>query len=171
MTGQDTARLILAIAGSTFARDSYEVLSRFQNLHPTQDLQSGQTLEEVLNHRIEQYPSDRNNLAAVREDPKTAYLPQIALEMFWAGGLQTNNYPPQAVMCWYNMFGEISKSVLFAPTDFLGRRRGGAALANEQPRLEALEAYAGVGVVHSRIVTVDAIVQIAEAMFSAAGGR
>lgn len=44
-TRPDAARLILADVGTTFARDSYEVLGRFQNLRPTTNLQIGKTLE------------------------------------------------------------------------------------------------------------------------------
>lgn len=77
-TRPDAARLILANIGATFARDSYEVLGRFQNLRPTTNLQIGKTLEEVLAHRIEQYPIKRNDLSTLKRDPEYEKLPQIA---------------------------------------------------------------------------------------------
>ncbi|GAB1716962.1 MAG: hypothetical protein NTAFB05_20040 [Nitrobacter sp.] len=170
MTGLDTARLVLAIVGSTYARDSSNVLGRFQNLRPATNLQIGKTLEEVLAHRIEQYPDERNNLSTLRQDPEYGKLPQIALELLWAGGIHRDDFPPQAIMCWHNAIGEVSSLEVFVPPEFRARRRKPIFAKHYDERHEVLAAYSGVGIIHSRIVTVDALIRIAEAMWAEARG-
>ena len=170
MTGGDAARLILAITGSTFARDSWDVLSRFQNLRPTANLQIGKTLEYALAQRIEQYTDERDNLSALRRNSEYGKQSQIALELLWAGGIHQDDFPPQAIMCWHNTIGEVSSLEVFVPQEFRARRRKPIFAEHSSERHEVLAAYSGIGMIQSRIVTVDALMRIAEAMWAEARG-
>jgi hypothetical protein len=58
MTALDASRLLIASAGSTFAKDSFEVLTRFANLKPLRRESSGDTLEKALARRIAELPID-----------------------------------------------------------------------------------------------------------------
>lgn len=59
MTAGDAARLVIAAAGSYFAKDSTIVLKRFGKLRPiTKRIRLGETLEECLAERIGELPMD-----------------------------------------------------------------------------------------------------------------
>ena len=56
MSPLDAARLVIAVAGSTFAKDSADVLKRFANLKPLGSGSSAETLEVCLEKRIDELP-------------------------------------------------------------------------------------------------------------------
>src|SRR5262245_60712546 len=67
--------------------------------------------------------------------------------------------------------GEGSSLEVFVPAEFRARRRKPTLDEHSDERHEVLAAYAGVGMIHSRIVTVDALIRIAETMWAEARGR
>lgn len=88
-----------------------------RTLCPTTNLQTGKTLEEVLAHRIEQYPVERNDLSTFRRYSEYEKLPQIALELLWVGDIHQDAFPPQAIMCLHNTIGEVSNLDVFVPSE------------------------------------------------------
>jgi hypothetical protein len=122
----------------------------------------------IHTHRIEQYPEERNNLSVLRRDPEHAKLPQVGLELLWAGGIHQDDFPPQAIMYSHNTIGEVSSLEVFVPAEFRARRRKPTFTERSDERHEVLAVYSGVGLIHSRIVTVDALMRIAESMWEAA---
>ena len=58
MTPLDASRLLIATAGSTFAKDFADVLKRFAKLKPLRTRSAGDTLEQFLAVRIAELPME-----------------------------------------------------------------------------------------------------------------
>lgn len=58
MTPLDVSRLLIATAGSTFAKDSADVRKRFAKLKPLRTRSAGDTLEQFLAVRIAELPME-----------------------------------------------------------------------------------------------------------------
>jgi hypothetical protein len=162
MASLDASRLLLAVAGSTFAKDSLNVLRRFADLKPIGDPRE-KTLEEFLAYRIELLPGERNYAPNDRTPPELLRLPQIAMELMWPANIHSQDVPPCAIMRWITVHGDI-RTLTFgserARLDHHRHRSDGVIY----DRYDALDIYPDARMFHVRIVTRDALIDIAKAL-------
>jgi len=106
VVNEAASRLLLAVAGSTFAKDSLNVLRRFADLKPIGEPRE-KTLEEFLAYRIELLPGERNYAPNDRTPPELLRLPRIAMELMWPTDIHSQDVPPCAIMRWITAHGDI----------------------------------------------------------------
>jgi len=161
MAPLDASRLLLAAVGSTFAKDSLSVLQRFAELEPIGDPRE-KTLEEFLAYRIELLPGESSYVPNDRTPRELLRLPQIAMELMWPVDSRSQDAPPCAIMRWITALGDI-RTLTFGPAHArrAHRHRSGGIVYD---RYDALDMYPEARMFHARIVTRDALVDIAEAL-------
>jgi hypothetical protein len=97
MTPLDASRLLIAVAGSVFAKDSLEILRRFAKLKPLGDKGPKTTLEDFLARRIEALPEESSFTDGDRRELRRPFgsrrLSKIAFELMWAAGVHSNDLP------------------------------------------------------------------------------
>jgi hypothetical protein len=93
MAPLDASRLLIAVAGSTFAKDSLKVLRRFASLKPVSDPRD-RPLEEFLAYRIELLSGERRYIPNDRTPAPLRRLPQIAMELMWPADVHSENLLP-----------------------------------------------------------------------------
>jgi hypothetical protein len=166
MTSLDASRLLIAVAGSSFAKDSLEVLRRFANLEPLGDKGPKLTLEQFLARRIEALPQERSfegDRSELRRPFGSRRLSKIAFELMWAAGVDCNELPPFAVVRWLSANGD-SHTLTFGPQR---ERRGSERRRPDgdiDDRYDLLEVYPEARMFQTRIVTREALIDIAEAL-------
>jgi len=117
MTSLEAARLVLACAGSTFAKDSMEVLTRFAHLGPAGTRRPLITLEQFLADRIAELPmyvSPEQRERGLGRSFGSRRLAQTALQLYEPIGETTEGLPRFAVVRWLEEKGH-SKVRIFGP--------------------------------------------------------
>jgi hypothetical protein len=117
MTSLDAARLVIAAVGSTFAKDSMEVLKRFAHLGPAGTKKPLITLERFLSDRIAELPMEVQPEQRLRELGRSfgsRRLAQTALQLYEPIGTETDGLPRFAVVRWLEQKGH-SKLRVFGP--------------------------------------------------------
>jgi hypothetical protein len=129
MTPLDASRLLIAAAGSTFAKDSVDVLKRFAKLKPVRPKSASGTLEQLLAIRIAELPMEILPEDYVRQQLPSGRpfgsrrLAEAALQLFDPIGSACGDLPCFAVVRWLSFKGH-SNVLLFGPDDSRrGRRR------------------------------------------------
>jgi hypothetical protein len=165
MTPLDASRLLIAVAGSTFAKDSLEVLRRFAKLKPLSS--KGPTLEKFLERRIEALPEERHfafsDLRDYRKPFGSRRLSKIAFELMWAAGVHLDDLPPYAVVRWLSANGD-SNTLTFGPERDRAVPDGHDREREVDDRYDLLDVYPDARMFQVRIVTRDALIAIAEAL-------
>jgi len=161
MAPLDASRLLLAGVGSTFAKDSTNVLRRFAELMPIGDPRK-KTLEEFLAYRIELLPGEDGYLPNDRTPRELLRLPQIAMELMWPVDSHSEDIPPCAIIRWITRLGDI-RTLTFGSVRArrLHRHRSRGIVYD---RYDALDMYPEARMFQARIVTRDALVDIAKAL-------
>jgi hypothetical protein len=174
MAPLDASRLLIAVAGSTFAKDSIEVLRRFAKLKPLRDTGPKTTLEEFLARRIEALPEERNytelsesyhsgRQSPIRRSFGSRRLSKVALELMWAAGLGSEDLPPYGVVRWLSSNGDTHTLVFGSPPETPGPGHHHSE-RQVHDRYDLLDAYPDSRMFQMRIVTRDALIDIAEAV-------
>ncbi|MGB3486528.1 MAG: hypothetical protein WBA62_00350 [Xanthobacteraceae bacterium] len=165
MTPLDASRLVIASAGSIFAKDSIDVLARFAKLVPiSKRTRHTATLEESLAQRIAELPMDIPHLERVSPSPEwqqrfgSRRLAETALQLLDpipAYGETTNQLPRYAILRWLDHRGH-SNVLVFGPEwESLDR---GTEIS------DLLDQYSSHGLFQVRIVRRQALVDIAKAL-------
>jgi hypothetical protein len=132
MTALDASNLLLAAAGSTFAKDSVEVLKRFAGLMPlTSRKRYPETLEHFLAHRIEELPMQIPPLELISQSREwhqrfsAQERAETALQLLdpLPVGNRTEELPRYAIARWIDERG-FGKTLVFGPTDDAPLKRG-----------------------------------------------
>lgn len=132
MTSLEAARLVLACAGSTFAKDSMEVLKRFAHLGPAGSRKPSTSLERFLAARIAELPmfvQPERRERGLGRSFGSRRLAQTALQLYEPIGEKVEELPRFAVVRWLEEKGH-SKLRIFGPATRLvarGRHSGNAA--------------------------------------------
>jgi hypothetical protein len=120
MTPLDASRLLIAAAGSTFAKDSVDVLKRFAKLKPVRPKSASGTLEQLLAIRIAELPMEILPEDYVRQQLPSGRpfgsrrLAEAALQLFDPIGSACGDLPCFAVVRWLSFEGH-SNVLLFGP--------------------------------------------------------
>ena len=120
MTALDASRLVIAAAGSTFAKDSAEVLRRFAKLRTLGGGSAAETLETCLEKRIDDLPLEVTASPYVEYKKPgqrpwgSARLAEAALQLFEPVGADVSKQPRFALVRWITHGGD-SQSRLFGP--------------------------------------------------------
>jgi hypothetical protein len=117
MTSLEAARLVLVCAGSTFAKDSMEVLKRFAHLGPAGTKRPLITLEQFLSERIAELPMyepPEQRDRGLGRSFGSRRLAQTALQLYEPIGETTEDLPRFAVVRWLEQKGH-SKVRIFGP--------------------------------------------------------
>jgi hypothetical protein len=137
MTSLEAARLILACAGSTFAKDSMEVLKRFAHLGPAGSKKSSISLEQFLAVRIGELPmyvQPEQRDGALGRSFGSRRLAQTALQLYEPIGENVEELPRFAVVRWLEEKGH-SKLRIFGPAARLRARGRQSESASEDDDL------------------------------------
>lgn len=165
MTPLDASRLVISSAGSTFAKDSVDVLARFAKLIPISGRRRRtETLEESLAQRIEELPMDVPSPEHVSASPEwqqrfgSRRLAETALQML--DPIPTNDkkidkLPRFAILRWLSDNGH-STVLVFGPE--------GTSLDRGTEIPDLLEQYSDHCLFQVRIVRRQALIQIAKAL-------
>ena len=165
MTPLDASRLVIASAGSIFAKDSEAVLERFAKLAPISSrTRVTETLEDFLARRIAELPMEIPPPEYVSPSPEwqqrfgSRRLAETALQLLDpipTGNKKTDKLPRYAILRWLDHRGH-GHVLVFGPE---GERieRG-----TEIPDL--LDRYSGHCLFQARIVRRDALIDIAAAL-------
>ncbi|MCK1525443.1 hypothetical protein [Bradyrhizobium sp. 17] len=133
MTSLEAARLVLACAGSTFAKDSMEVLKRFAHLRPAGSKKSSISLEQFLSGRIAELPmyvQPEQRERGLGRSFGSRRLAQTALQLYEPIGEKVEELPRFAVVRWLEEKGH-SKLKIFGPAMRLVARGRHSANAPE----------------------------------------
>ena len=156
------SRLLLAVAGSTFAKGLAKRPAKVRG--PQADKRpSEKTLEEFLAYRIELLPGQRNYAPNDRTPPELLRLPRIAMELMWPADIRSQDVPPCAIMRWITVRRDTR-------TPTFGSERARRAHHRHRSngviydRYDALDIYPDARMFQARIVTRDALIDIAEAL-------
>jgi hypothetical protein len=171
MTPLDASRLLIAAAGSTFAKDSVEVLKRFAKLKPVRPKSSGDTLEQFLATRIAELPMGIPPEDYVRQQVPSGRvfgsrrLAEAALQLFDPIGSRRDILPCFAVVRWLSFKGH-SNVLLFGLDDSRrGRRRDDS---DDQEAgtgiVDLIERYAEHRFFQIRVVRRSTLVEVAAAL-------
>lgn len=172
MTPLDAARLLIAAAGSTFAKDSMDVLKRFAKLKPVRPRSSGHTLEEFLAVRIGALPIDEND----SESERSRFLPRrpfgsvrladTAVQLFDPIGSKDDDLPSFALVRWLSPIGD-SKVLLFGREVDRPWQKGtseGSSMETGTSISDILERYEKHRFFQVRVVRRTALIDIAEGL-------
>ena len=160
MVPLDASRLLLAVTGSQFAKDSLEVLRKFADLKPIGDPRD-KTLEEFLAYRIELLTTETGYVIAQDVPDKLRRLPHIALELIWPNDIDDKAIKPCAILRWIS-FGEIRTLTFASQAHRKTLRKQSGSIVED--RYLALAMYPSAKMFHSRIVTREALIDIAYAL-------
>jgi hypothetical protein len=171
MTALDASRLVIAVAGSTFAKDSAEVLKRFAKLKPLGSGSSAETLEKCLEKRIDELPLEFTALPYVeytkpgRRQWGSPRLAVSALQLFEPVGKEVAKLPRFALVRWITHGGD-SQARLFGPPDHVSVRRGRREDRDEEITgiTDFVGRYSGPGLFQARVVGRNALIEIGAAL-------
>lgn len=165
MTPLDASRLVIASAGSIFAKDSADVLTRFAKLVPiSKRTRRTETLEESLAHRIAELPMEVPPPEHVSPSSEwqqrfgSRRLAETALQMLDAiptNNKKTDKLPRFAILRWLDHRGH-SNVLVFGPEEETFDR------GTEIPDL--LDRYSDHCLFQVRIVRRRALIDIAKAL-------
>jgi hypothetical protein len=160
MTPLDAARLIIAVAGSTFAKDSMATLNRFCGLLSDKDRRSRsgsrRTLEAFLGERLLRITTDYQNPGHLAYGlPRYNLAAHAALKLIWVAGENTDPFPCFAIVRWFRKDGG-SDAMTFSPT-------GQSAVMLDEALLA--RSFEKVGLIWARVVTARALEKIAVSLF------
>jgi hypothetical protein len=170
MTSLDASRLLLASAGSHFAKDSLQVLENFGGLKPLRHPRSNATLEECLAKRIEsalkEKPEDtsfRNDWRRTRPPRRfgSPHLAETALQLIEPMGSSASNFPRIAIVRWLDPRGN-SYMLSFGPEAERGNDSKSTPQINDI--YDVISNYYGANLVQMRAVKRDALMKIARAI-------
>ena len=168
MTPLDASRLLIAAAGSTFAKDSVDVLKRFAKLKPVRPKSASGTLEQLLAIRIAELPMEILPEDYVRQQLPSGRpfgsrrLAEAALQLFDPIGSACGDLPCFAVVRWLSFEGH-SNVLLFGPDG--GRRREDSD--DQEARtgiVDQIERYADHRFFQVRVVRRAALIDVAAAL-------
>jgi hypothetical protein len=120
MTALDASRLLIASVGSTFAKDSLDVLKRFSKLRPVSRRRLSDTLEDFLANRIEELvmeippPDDVGRSAEWQQRFGSRRPAEAALQLLDPIGTGAEKLPRYAIVRWVDHTGR-SEVVVFGP--------------------------------------------------------
>lgn len=171
MTPLDASRLVIAAAGSTFAKDSAEVLRRFAKLKPLGSGSAAETLETCLEKRIDDLPLE------VTASPYVEYkkpgqrpwgsqrLAEAALQLFEPMGADVAKLARFALVRWITHGGD-SQFRLFGPPGHppLRRRRHEKDEKDGREIYDIVELYSGPQLFQVRVVGRKALIEIGAAL-------
>lgn len=176
MSELDGARLVIAAAASTFAKDSAEALSRFASLAPVGTKKSRITLESFLADRMRELPM---HVEPERRFEDRSFgsrrLARTALQLYEPLGEATEKLPRYAVVRWLEPRGH-SKRRIFGPIDtpfFKGRAKPAETIAGGDPDdadpgaaelHDVLAQYPDHQLFQIRVIRREALVEIAAAI-------
>jgi hypothetical protein len=171
MTPLDASRLLIAIAGSTFAKDSADVLKRFAMLRPLRTRSAGDTLEQFLAVRIAELPMEIPPADYVRQQVPSGRpfgsrrLAETALQLFEPIGSGRDNLPCFAVVRWLSFKGH-SNVLLFGASE---SRRGPQREDSDDQEartgiVDLIERYANHRFFQVRVVRRTALIDVAAAL-------
>jgi hypothetical protein len=171
MTPLDASRLLIAAAGSTFAKDSVDVLKRFAKLKPVRSKSAGDTLEQLLAIRIAELPMEIPPEDYVRQQVRSGRpfgsrrLAETALQLFDPIGSRRDDLPCFAVVRWLSLTGH-SNVLLFGPDDNRRVRRRGDDDEQEAKTgiSDLIERYAAHRFFQVRVVRRMALIDVAAAL-------
>ncbi|UFW42300.1 hypothetical protein [Bradyrhizobium sp. WSM471] len=178
MSELDGARLVLAAAASTFAKDSAEALRRFANLAPVGTKKSRITLEGFLADRIKELPMDvepERRFEGGFRSFGSRRLARTALQLYEPLGEGTEKLPRYAVVRWLEGRGH-SKRKIFGPVDMAfhkGRSKSAEAIRSEDSDdtdtgaaelHDVLAQYATHQLFQIRVIRREALIEIAAAI-------
>jgi hypothetical protein len=163
MTPLDAARLIVAVLGSTFARESEVTLKKFCKLVPHRANVREATLEEFLAMRIGRLPFERHFPESHKFNPRawgrSRRLTRVALELMWIAGEVGLDMSAFAVVRWLRADG--------------GKEAMAFASDRQKPpvfdQYDLAEHYPQARIVQVRTVMTEAMVDIAEALLPRRG--
>lgn len=162
MTPLDAAHLVIAVAGSTFAKDSMSTLNRFCGLLSLKDRRqprrSRRTLESFLAERIVRIVSDEHygHIATLAHDPpRYSLAANVALKLMWVGGEDIESLRRVAVVRWFRSDGG-SDAMSFAPEDQTATILDDAQFTRR---------FENIGIVQGRAVPARALAKIAISLF------
>jgi hypothetical protein len=174
MTALDASRLLIASAGSTFAKDSLDVLKRFANLKPLRRGSSGGTLEKALETRIAELPFEVPPEDYVKRMVRSGrpfgsrQLAEDALQLFEPMGAGTDGLPRYAVLRWLSLDGH-SNVRLFGPDGQRERTEDIHPDGRDATGIRALvQRYSGHRFFQVRVVERAALIDVAAALKRAA---
>jgi hypothetical protein len=170
MTPLDASRLVIAVAGSTFAKDSLEVLRRFAKLRPLRRKTSNDTLEDFLARRIAELPLgspplDRPETRSGRRFG-SARLARSALELLSPCGPNADKLPSYAVVRWLSGQGH-SSVLLFGPEndrDSENRQSASQTHGRGTEIRDPLDLYSDPRFFQIRIIGRNVLIDIASAL-------
>jgi hypothetical protein len=169
MSALDAARLVIAVAGSTFAKDSANVLRRFGHLKVPGSGSSAETLELCLKNRIDELPLEvtasrdqyRNRGRRRWGSPRLA---DVALQLFEPIGNDAAKEPRFAIVRWITHQGDSPVRLFVSP----GHPRIRFARPNDPEKDRAIhdlvEVYSGPQLFQARIVGRSALIEIGAAL-------
>ncbi|KQY97190.1 hypothetical protein ASD45_21020 [Pseudolabrys sp. Root1462] len=170
MTSLDASRLLLAGAGSLFAKDSLQVLQNFGGLKSLRDRRSNFTLEEFLARRIESileeeagdpsFETDRHKTRP-RRPFGSVHLAETALQLIEPMGSSQRGLPRFAIVRWLSRQRD-SRVLTFAPE--AERRSDDAPLPKMTDIYDVISNYYGANFFQMRAVKRDALMKIALAI-------
>ncbi|MEH2505614.1 hypothetical protein V1290_004425 [Bradyrhizobium sp. AZCC 1578] len=121
MNALDASRLLIASVGSTFAKDSLDVLKRFSGLKPVSTRRRlTDTLEDFLAKRIEELamnippPFDIGRSAEWQQKFGSRRPAETALQLLDPVGIGAGKLPRYAIVRWIDHTGQ-SKVIVFGP--------------------------------------------------------
>jgi hypothetical protein len=161
MAPLDASRLLLAAAGSTFAKDSLNVLRRFAELEPIGDPRE-KTLEEFLAYRIELLSGETSYSPNDGTPRELLRIARIAMELMWPIDARSQDIPPCAIVRWITSLGYVRSLTFGAAQAKRTRHHRSSGIVYD--RYDALDMYPEAGMFHTRIVTRDALIDIATAL-------
>lgn len=163
MTPLDAARLVIAVAGSSFAKDSMATLERFCGLLSDKDRRSPRgvrrKLEDFLAQRIARIVSDQQHQDFKRLPPilpRYNLAAHVALKLMWIVGDDIESSPRVAVMRWFREDGG-SDAMSFSPE---------AQSVTLLEEAQFARHFRTSGLIQARIVTAHALEKIAVSLFS-----
>lgn len=165
MTPLDAAHLVIAVAGSTFAKDSMTSLNRFCGLLSDKDRSnprpSRRTLETFL---AEQFPRIVSNHHYKHLEtpahydhypPRYNLAAHVALKLMWVAGKDVDSLPRIAVVRWFRKDGG-SDAMSFSP-------KGQSIIILDEAQFA--RHFEKAGLIQARLVTARALEKISLSLF------
>jgi hypothetical protein len=108
-------------------------------------------------------PGERYFTPSERTPNELRRLPQIAMELLWPVDVHSEDLQPCAILRWISKFGD-NQTITFGPEHARHARRRQESKGGIYDRYDALEVYPNARMFHVRLVTRDALIDIAEAL-------
>jgi hypothetical protein len=164
MTSDEASRLVIAVAGSRFAKDSLAVLERFGKLHAVRRRETSATLEEFFSRTIDEVLraptfTDDSGIGQFGS-PRLA---DLALQLLEPVGQGSDKLPCHAMVRWITHRGD-SKMLVFGPPEETKRKRASARRGEPTAAHDLIERYETHRLFQVRTVRRQALIDIAMAL-------